>query len=203
MTIKRQRQTGKVQQQSAATAPTSTDPQRPEKTSDLRQRPSATILRLVCIQKARGSSPLSSTGQRPLAILRPSEQSQTKSQSRRTIRRMTATARRGHGEGSVYRDAAGEAEETPGLGGRWPEDLGFLHAVQGCGRLGRRGPGRPGRQDRPGTPVPGPPRPSTGTSSALSSPPAPTSWTRSSPRRSTRDSQPQPGDVGVMAGPGA
>ncbi len=39
-------------------------------------------------------------------ILRPSEQSQTKSQSRRTIRRMTATARRGHGEGSVYRDAA-------------------------------------------------------------------------------------------------
>ena len=34
------------------------------------------------------------------------KQSQTKSQSRRTIRRMTATARRGHGEGSVYRDAA-------------------------------------------------------------------------------------------------
>ena len=39
-------------------------------------------------------------------ILRPSKQSQTKSQSRRTIRHMTATARRGHGEGSVYRDAA-------------------------------------------------------------------------------------------------
>jgi hypothetical protein len=37
--------------------------------------------RLVCIQKARGSSPLSSTGQRPHAILRLSEQSQTKSQS--------------------------------------------------------------------------------------------------------------------------
>ena len=34
------------------------------------------------------------------------KQSQTKSQSRRTIRCMTATARRGHGEGSVYRDAA-------------------------------------------------------------------------------------------------
>ena len=34
------------------------------------------------------------------------KQSQTKSQSRRTIRHMTATARRGHGEGSVYRDAA-------------------------------------------------------------------------------------------------
>ena len=33
-------------------------------------------------------------------------QSQTKSQSRRAIRNMTATARRGHGEGSVYRDAA-------------------------------------------------------------------------------------------------
>jgi len=28
------------------------------------------------------------------------------SQSRRTIRHMTATARLGHGEGSVYRDAA-------------------------------------------------------------------------------------------------
>jgi hypothetical protein len=62
--------------------------------------------RLVCIQKARGSSPLSSTGQRPHAILRPAKQSQTKSQSRRTIRHMTATARRGHGEGPVYRDAA-------------------------------------------------------------------------------------------------
>jgi hypothetical protein len=61
--------------------------------------------RLVCIQKARGSSPLSSTGQRLVAILRPSEQSQTKSQSRRTIRHMASTARRGHGEGSVYRDA--------------------------------------------------------------------------------------------------
>jgi hypothetical protein len=35
-----------------------------------------------------------------------SKQSQTKSQSRRTIRRITATARRGHGEGSVYWDAA-------------------------------------------------------------------------------------------------
>jgi hypothetical protein len=34
------------------------------------------------------------------------EQSQTKSQTRRNIRRMTATARRGHGEGSIYRDAA-------------------------------------------------------------------------------------------------
>src|ERR1700721_2560685 len=55
--------------------------------------------RLVCIQKARGSSPLSSTGQRPNAILKASKQSQTKSQSRRTIRSMTATARRGHGEG--------------------------------------------------------------------------------------------------------
>src|SRR5256884_911081 len=52
--------------------------------------------RLVCIQKARGSSPLSSTGQRPNAILKAAKQSQTKSQSRRTIRRMTATARRGH-----------------------------------------------------------------------------------------------------------
>jgi hypothetical protein len=60
---------------------------------------------VVCIQKARGSSPLSSTGQRPNAILKASKQSQTKSQSRRTIRHMTATARRGHGEGSVYRDA--------------------------------------------------------------------------------------------------
>jgi hypothetical protein len=38
--------------------------------------------------------------------LKPSEQSQTKSQSRRTIRHTTATARRGHGKGSVYRDAA-------------------------------------------------------------------------------------------------
>src|SRR5258707_196494 len=62
--------------------------------------------RLVCIPKARGSSPLSSTGQRPLAILKASKQSQTKSQSRRTIRCLTATARRGHGEGSVYRDVA-------------------------------------------------------------------------------------------------
>jgi hypothetical protein len=62
--------------------------------------------RLVCIQKARGSSPLSSTGQRPNAILRPPEESQTKSQSPRGMRLMTATARRGHGEGSVYRDAA-------------------------------------------------------------------------------------------------
>jgi hypothetical protein len=39
--------------------------------------------------------------------LKASKQSQTKSQSGRTIRCMTATARRrGHGEGSVYRDAA-------------------------------------------------------------------------------------------------
>jgi|HubBroStandDraft_3_1064219.scaffolds.fasta_scaffold182883_2 hypothetical protein len=37
---------------------------------------------VVCIQKARGSSPLSSTGQRPNAILKASEQSQTKSQTR-------------------------------------------------------------------------------------------------------------------------
>src|SRR5580658_4186667 len=44
--------------------------------------------RLVCIQKARGSSPLSSTDQRPLAILKAPEQGQTKSQSRR----MTANA---------------------------------------------------------------------------------------------------------------
>ena len=38
--------------------------------------------------------------------MKASEESQTKSQNRRTIRHMTATARRGHGEGSVYRDAA-------------------------------------------------------------------------------------------------
>ena len=42
-------------------------------------------------------------------ILRPSQQSQTKSQSRRTvrcaIRHITATARREHGECPVYRDA--------------------------------------------------------------------------------------------------
>jgi hypothetical protein len=38
--------------------------------------------------------------------LRAWKQSQTKSQARRTIRRITATARRGHGEGSIYRDAA-------------------------------------------------------------------------------------------------
>ncbi len=38
--------------------------------------------------------------------MKASEESQTKSQTRRTIRVMTATARRGHGEGSVYRDAA-------------------------------------------------------------------------------------------------
>jgi hypothetical protein len=52
---------------------------------------------VVCIQNARGSSPLSFTGQRPIAILKASEESQ----SPRTV-----TARRGHGEGSVYRDAA-------------------------------------------------------------------------------------------------
>jgi hypothetical protein len=57
---------------------------------------------MVCIQKARGSSPLSSTGQRPLAILKAAKQSQ----SPRTMRLMTAPARRGHGGGSVYRDAA-------------------------------------------------------------------------------------------------
>jgi len=57
---------------------------------------------MFCIQKARRSSPLSSTGQRPNAILKASKQSQT----RRPMWRMTATARRGHGEGSVYRDAA-------------------------------------------------------------------------------------------------
>jgi integrase len=38
--------------------------------------------------------------------LKPSGESQTKSQSGRTIRFMTGTSRRGHGEGSVYRDAA-------------------------------------------------------------------------------------------------
>jgi hypothetical protein len=57
---------------------------------------------MVCIQKARGSSPLSSTGQRLVAILRPSEESQ----SGATLRVMATAARRGHGEGSVYRDAA-------------------------------------------------------------------------------------------------
>jgi len=71
--------------------PALTDPIRH---SDLPQRPSSTCMRLVCIQKARGSSPLSSTpGQRPNAILKASKQSQTKSQSRRTIRHMTATTR--------------------------------------------------------------------------------------------------------------
>ena len=81
---------------------------------------------------------------------------------------MTATARRGHGEGSVYRDAAnGTWVGAISLGWRpdgsrirrkvtgrtktevreklkklqaeadaGPEDLGFLHGVQGCGRLG-------------------------------------------------------------------
>src|SRR6516225_9838320 len=53
--------------------------------SDLPERPSPTSVRLVCIQKARGSSPLSSTGQRPVAILKAPKQSQTKSQSRCTI----------------------------------------------------------------------------------------------------------------------
>ena len=38
--------------------------------------------------------------------MKAAKHSQTKSQSRRTIRRITSTARRGHGEGSVYRDAA-------------------------------------------------------------------------------------------------
>jgi hypothetical protein len=61
--------------------------------------------RLVCIQKARGSSPLSSTGQRPNAILKASKQSQSRRTIRCAIRHITATARRGHGEGSVYRDA--------------------------------------------------------------------------------------------------
>ncbi len=37
-------------QEGAATARTNSDLSRPAKTSDLRQRPSATILRLVCIQ---------------------------------------------------------------------------------------------------------------------------------------------------------
>src|SRR5882724_3569227 len=55
--------------------------------------------RLVCIQKARGSSPLSSTGQRLVAILRVAEQSKTKSQRRATLRVMATSARRGHGEG--------------------------------------------------------------------------------------------------------
>src|SRR2546421_171115 len=62
---------------------TATTPFDRQKTSDLLHRPLSTSVRLVCIQKARGSSPLSSTGQRPLAILKASEQSQTKSQSRR------------------------------------------------------------------------------------------------------------------------
>ena len=41
--------------------------------SDLPGRPSPTSTDLVCIQKARGSSPLSSTGQRPNAILKASK----------------------------------------------------------------------------------------------------------------------------------
>jgi integrase len=54
--------------------------------------------------------------------LKASEESQTKSQGRRTIPRTTATARRGHGEGSVYRDAAkgtwvGAVEEIARLAG--------------------------------------------------------------------------------------
>jgi hypothetical protein len=39
-----------VQQQSAATAPTKMDQYRPTKASELRQRPSTTFMRLVCIQ---------------------------------------------------------------------------------------------------------------------------------------------------------
>jgi hypothetical protein len=50
--------------------------------SNLPERPSPTSVRLVCIQKARGSSPLSSTGQRPNAILKAPEQSQAKSRTR-------------------------------------------------------------------------------------------------------------------------
>ena len=54
--------------------------------SDLPERPSSTSTDLVCIQKARGSSPLSSTGQRPYAILKAPKQSQTKTEkSRRTL----------------------------------------------------------------------------------------------------------------------
>jgi hypothetical protein len=41
----------------------------------------------------------------------------------------------------------GEAQEAPDR--RWPEDLGFLHGGQGCGRLGGRGAGRAGGQNCP------------------------------------------------------
>ena len=50
-----------VQQQSAATAPTRTDPRRPGKASDLCQRPPTTVMRLVHTEEVTGSIPVSPT----------------------------------------------------------------------------------------------------------------------------------------------
>ena len=50
-----------VQQQSAATAPHDTDPIRPPKSSDLRQRPLTTSMRLVHTEEVTGSIPVSPT----------------------------------------------------------------------------------------------------------------------------------------------
>jgi hypothetical protein len=87
--------------------------------------------RLVCIQKARGSSPLSSTGQRPNAILKASKQSQTKSQTRPATVPVIATLRavgtakvrssgmRRTAPGSVLSRSAG-ARTGRGSGGRSP-----------------------------------------------------------------------------------
>ena len=94
---------------------------------------------------AGGLSPLSSTGQRPLAILKASNQSQTNSQTRRTIRRMMATARRGHTSVSVM-SKSGVADRRRGV------QVGRALQLEDDREL----PGLPLRHNRPHPPGGGP-----------------------------------------------
>ena len=90
--------------------------------------------RLVCIQKARGSSPLSSTAQRPLAIL--------KAESRATARAsiMFAPGRRlpcacAAGEGSTYPDMASFVKPPRGTTGRPSRTMTDREAAVGALRI--------------------------------------------------------------------
>ena len=56
-----------MQQQSAATTPTGTDLRRPGKASELRERPSLTAVRLVCIQNIGGSTAAAANGNNRIA----------------------------------------------------------------------------------------------------------------------------------------
>src|SRR5690348_421391 len=82
--------------------------------------------RLVCIQKARGSSPLSSTGQPLLGILRPPQQSQTRTQRSAPPRYMPTSPPGGHGQASIH----GDEPNAPGPPPPTPTSAGATHTAR-------------------------------------------------------------------------